>query len=136
MVRLYPLIAHVADKVCALYEKHNGRTSTRYRDLVDLVLIALRESMPGRELQIAIRHECQRRRDAGIDLVLPEMFIVPEPISWNTGYAREASTLDAMAGHRTLSQAAELMSRFLNPVLATPDPGRWTADELQWSSSA
>lgn len=61
LVRLYPLIAHVADKVCALYEKHNGRTSTRYRDLVDLVLIALRESVPGRELQAAIDHERQRR---------------------------------------------------------------------------
>lgn len=133
VVKLYPLIAHVADKVCALYEKHNGRVSTRYRDLVDLVLIALRESVPGRELHIAIRYECQRRRDAGIDLELPEVFIVPEPISWNTGYEREAGTLGALAAHRTLAQATELVGRFLNPVLSAEDPGQWIAAELRWS---
>ncbi|KOV80440.1 hypothetical protein ADL03_33530 [Nocardia sp. NRRL S-836] len=133
VVRLYPLIAHVADKVCALYERHNGRTSTRYRDLVDLVLIALRESVPGLELQIAIRHECQRRRDAGVDLVLPDVFVIPEPTLWKVGYEREARMLDAVATHRTLAQATELMGRFLNPVLAAPDPGRWTAGELRWS---
>lgn len=136
LVRLYPLIAHVADKVCALYEKHSGRASTRYRDLVDLVLIALRETIPGRDLQVAIRHECQRRRDAGTDLELPQVFVVPEPTSWNTGYEREASTLDALAEYRTLAQATELMCRFLNPVLMTPDPGQWIASELLWNPSA
>jgi hypothetical protein len=133
VVKLYPLIAHVADKVCALYEKHNGRVSTRYRDLVDLVLIALRESILGRELHIAIKHECQRRRDAGIDLELPEVFMVPEPASWSTGYEREAGTLDALAAHRTLAQATELMVRFLNPALSAEDPGQWIAADLRWS---
>lgn len=136
VVKLYPLTAHVADKVCALYERHNGRASTRYRDLVDLVLIALRESMHGRDLQAAISHEHQRRRDAGTDLELPEVFMVPEPTSWNAGYEHEASSLGALADYRMLSQATELMSRFLNPVLATPDPGRWTASEQRWSPSA
>ncbi|SDF88626.1 Nucleotidyl transferase AbiEii toxin, Type IV TA system [Lentzea fradiae] len=133
LVRLYPLIAHVADKVCALYEKHNGRCSTRYRDLVDLVLIALRESVPGRELQVAIRHECQRRRDAGTDLELPDVFVVPEPASWSVGYEREAVTLDALTAYRTLAHASELMTLFLSPVLSVSDPGRWNASELRWN---
>jgi hypothetical protein len=39
-VRLYPLADHVADKVCAMYEWHNGNASGRYRDLADLLLIS------------------------------------------------------------------------------------------------
>lgn len=135
VVKLYPLIAHVADKVCALYERHNGRASTRYRDLVDLVLIALRESMHGRELQAAISHEHNRRRDAGTDLELPAVFTVPEPTSWAIGYEREAGNLDALASCRTLPQATELMDRFLSPVLAASDPGRWSATEQRWNRS-
>lgn len=64
------------------------------------------------------------------------MFTVPEPTSWETGYEREASTLNVLAAHQTLAQATELMDRFLNPVLATPDPGWWTASELRWSPNA
>jgi hypothetical protein len=39
--RAYPLVDHVADKVCAILERHGltGAPSTRYRDLVDLVAI-------------------------------------------------------------------------------------------------
>lgn len=36
--RLYPLVDSVADKVMAIVETHNGRPSTRFRDLVDPVL--------------------------------------------------------------------------------------------------
>ncbi|SEQ75837.1 nucleotidyl transferase AbiEii/AbiGii toxin family protein [Lentzea albida] len=136
VVKLYPLAAQVADKVCALYERHNGRPSTRYRDLVDLVVIVLRESMQGKDLQIAISHEHDRRRGAGTDLELPAVFTVPEPTSWAIGYEREASRLDALSACRTLHQATELMSRFLTPVLAAPDPGRWTAAEQQWRPTA
>jgi len=40
-VTLYPLPDQIADKVAAMVERHGpqGRASTRYRDLVDLVLI-------------------------------------------------------------------------------------------------
>lgn len=40
-VALYPLVDHLADKICALYERHGSQRipSTRYRDLVDLILI-------------------------------------------------------------------------------------------------
>lgn len=39
--RTYPLVDHVADKVCAIIERHDGRPSTRYKDLVDLAAIAM-----------------------------------------------------------------------------------------------
>jgi len=41
--RAYPLADHVADKACAIFERHGptGTPSTRYKDLVDLVAIVL-----------------------------------------------------------------------------------------------
>lgn len=35
----YPLVDHIADRVCAILERHQGQPSTRYKDLVDLVAI-------------------------------------------------------------------------------------------------
>jgi hypothetical protein len=43
--RAYPLVDHVADKVCAIVERHNGRPSTRFKDLIDLVAITHRASV-------------------------------------------------------------------------------------------
>ncbi len=45
--RAYPLVDHVADKVVAMFELHGARRlpSTRYRDLVDLVAIAIGASV-------------------------------------------------------------------------------------------
>jgi hypothetical protein len=34
--RIYPLVDHIADKFAAILETHGKRTSSRYRDLVDL----------------------------------------------------------------------------------------------------
>ncbi len=42
---LYPLVDSIADKVMAIVETHQGRPSTRFRDLVDLVLMARRQAL-------------------------------------------------------------------------------------------
>ncbi|QTB90050.1 nucleotidyl transferase AbiEii/AbiGii toxin family protein [Bifidobacterium saguini] len=39
--RLYPIANQIADKVCAVVELIHGRESTRIKDLVDLVTIAI-----------------------------------------------------------------------------------------------
>lgn len=86
-LRLYPIVDHVADKVCAMYERHGeeGIPSSRYRDLVDLLLIALREDIDGAELQRALRCEANRRRARGVNLSLPRTFEVPDAATWNVG---------------------------------------------------
>jgi hypothetical protein len=53
--RAYPLADHVADKACAIFERHGaaGMPSTRYRDLVDLVAIVLAgQWRPSRRLSL------------------------------------------------------------------------------------
>ena len=47
-VRLYPLVDHIADKVAATHTIHpGGHRSTRIRDMVDLVLFALSQTVDG-----------------------------------------------------------------------------------------
>lgn len=134
-VRLYPMVDHIADKVCALYEHHAHGVSSRYKDLVDLVVIALRESVDGRLLHGAIRREVVRRRGIGTRIRLPERFAVPDPASWADGYRAEASSVIGLDGHRELWQAEELVDRFVTPLLGTAAPCRWDPEESTWHRS-
>lgn len=132
-VRLYPLTDHVADKVCAMYERHGGRPSSRVKDLVDLVVIALREEVDGRGTQHAIRYEFTRRQRSGTDISLPAAFEVPEPLSWTSGYRREARTVAGLEQYRTLEQASTLADLFVSPLLTETTPGRWRPSTLSWN---
>ena len=78
MVRMWPLEDHVADKIAAMYERHGAglRASTRFKDLVDLVLIALHSPVHGPVAHAALVAEVARRRAAGTHLDLPERFAV------------------------------------------------------------
>ncbi|MEU8271181.1 nucleotidyl transferase AbiEii/AbiGii toxin family protein [Sphaerisporangium sp. NPDC049002] len=51
LAQLYPLADHVADKICAMYERHRGTASSRFRDLADLLLISQRERLNGAAVQ-------------------------------------------------------------------------------------
>ncbi len=43
--RLYPVANQIADKVCATLADYHGRPSSREKDLVDLVVIAVTQSV-------------------------------------------------------------------------------------------
>ena len=61
--RAYPLVDHVADKACTIFERHGaaGTPSTRYRDLVDLVAIVLAAPAAAEPQLTALRSEAHRR---------------------------------------------------------------------------
>jgi len=84
MLRIYPVPNHVADKVCAMYQSYSGRPSSRYRDLVDLVLIVDQQPIDQEQTVAALRAEAQRRA-----MDLPEAMAVPGP-DWPGGYFNEA----------------------------------------------
>ncbi|RKT83457.1 Predicted nucleotidyltransferase component of viral defense system [Saccharopolyspora antimicrobica] len=132
-VRLYPLTDHIADKICAMYERHRGRPSSRVKDLVDLVVIALREEVDGLSAQLAIRREVARRQHSGTDIELPEAFTVPDPASWAKGYRSEARTVVGLEQYRTLGQAQPLAELFISPLLVETVPGRWHPGTLSWN---
>ena len=78
--RVYPLADHVADKTCAIFERHGaaGTPSTRNRDLVDLVAIVLAARVEAEPQMAALRSEARRR-----GLQLPGRFAVPDRDSGN-----------------------------------------------------
>jgi hypothetical protein len=135
VVALYPVIDHVADKVCAMYEKHGADhtiSSTRYRDLVDLLLIAHREPLDGPRLRLALRTEVGRRTARGTALELPDTFTVPGP-DWPAGYRSSAEKVAGLADYRTIDQAAALAHTLLDPLLRVGDPPqRWNPRRLRW----
>lgn len=95
--RAYPLVDHIADKVCTFFQRYGGgvRPSTRYRDLVDLVAIVTTTRIDARDILIALSAQVDRRA-----LDLPARFDVPDYGLWEAGYRKEASRLSSTSrGH-------------------------------------
>lgn len=136
LVRMWPLEDHVADKIAAMYERHGAglRASTRFKDLVDLVLIALRSTVRGPVAHTALVSEVHRRRAAGTHLELPATFTVPDP-AWTSGYHAEAAKArDLPAEYRTLTGATPLAEAFVSPLLSADGPaGTWDCDARTWA---
>jgi predicted nucleotidyltransferase component of viral defense system len=135
-VRMWPLEDHVADKIAAMYERHGAglRASTRFKDLVDLALIALNSPVRGPVAHAALRGEVTRRQASGTQLVLPQTFTVPGP-AWTSGYRAEAAKArDLPADCRTLAGVTPLADAFVSPLLRTDCPtGSWHPGERTWA---
>ncbi|MFB6984514.1 nucleotidyl transferase AbiEii/AbiGii toxin family protein [Streptomyces sp. NPDC056304] len=129
--KLYPIVNHLADKVCAMFERHKGSPSSRYRDLADILLISQRESIDGRYAQLALRTEARRRRLMGADLVLPQAFEPPGP-AWPGRYLPAARQVPGLKGCVTWKEAAAAADAFLTPLLAAGPPGNWNAADAAW----
>jgi predicted nucleotidyltransferase component of viral defense system len=132
--RLYPIVNHLADKVCALFERHQGSPSSRYRDLADILLISQHEDIDGRYAQLALRTEARRRRlkgTPGVDLVLPRRFESPGP-AWSDRYPAAAGQVPGLRGCSTWSEAAAAADAFLTPLLAGGPPGNWSPTAAAW----
>ncbi len=129
--RAYPLVDHIADKVAAIYERHggDGRPSTRYRDLVDLVAIVTSTSVSASAQSLAVRSEFERR-----ELTLPDQFDVPDRSLWEQGYTAEArrSLLDTA---RTLDEAIAVVGGFVDPLLGGTAVGVWDRHFGAWTES-
>lgn len=134
-VRMWPLEDHVADKIAAMYERHGDRLrpSTRFKDLIDLVLIALNSTVDGPTTHTALHREVRRRQAAGTHLVIPEAFTVPDPV-WTSGYGAEArNARDLPTEFRTLAGATPVADAFITPLLRPHGPhGMWRFDRRGW----
>lgn len=134
-IRMWPLEDHAADKIAAMYERHRERLvpSTRFKDLVDLVLIACNSRLDGATTHQALHAEVRQRTAAGTHLVLPAEFTVPDP-SWTAGYRAEAAkTKELSVEHRTLEGVTPLADAFVSPLLQERAPnGTWRLDHMRW----
>ncbi|MGS2664593.1 nucleotidyl transferase AbiEii/AbiGii toxin family protein [Corynebacterium glucuronolyticum] len=110
-----PIESHLADKVCAMYERHNqGReASTRTHDLLDILTILQTQEFDFEKLALTLGHEYQRRK-----MTLPKAMISPGP-KWESEYGMSARKNKATAGeYNTLEKALKFAGQCLNPVLA------------------
>jgi hypothetical protein len=129
--RAYPVVDHIADKVCAMLETHpraGGEpiASTRYRDLVDLATFARTTEIDSTALTTALRSEAQRR-----DIVLPDGFPDPPGPDWRAGYARTVRDAPNLSD-RDLDAALQTVRAMLDPVLAAKQHGAWDPASLTW----
>jgi len=124
---LYPVVDHIADKVCATLSSYNGRPSTREKDLVDLVVLATTQTIDGTDLWRALRSECEKRG-------LNQMKKFATPLEWGTRYQAIASRTPECHLAATIEQANALTRKFLNPALDGRSRGKiWSPHLLTWS---
>jgi len=127
--RAYPLLDHIADKVCAILERQGTaqRPSTRFKDLVDLVTLIAHASPTAVEQYQALASEAQRRGFA-----LPWRFTVPDLALWETGYAAEARRA-FLPQARTLHEALAAIRPFIDPLLERTAVGTWSPKYRRWN---
>lgn len=126
--RAYPLVDHIADKVCAIFEVHDGRPSTRFKDLIDLVAITTHSSVHADEQLRALASEARRR-----DLQLPAHFDVPDRVLWRQGYQTEARRTVGLVAQR-LEDAMDLVCPFIDPLLGETASEWWDPASILWGA--
>lgn len=126
--RAYPLLDHIADKVCAIQERQGEaqRPSTRFKDLVDLVTLVAHARPAADEQFRALTSEARRR-----GFVLPGRFEVPDLALWDAGYANEARRA-LLLRSRTLAEALATVRPFVDPLLDGTAVGSWSPERSRW----
>ena len=128
--RGYPIADQIADKHCAIIERHGAHgelPSTRYRDLVDLLLIATTQPVDATRLRTALHSEYERR-----GLEPPRRFEVPEAGDWEAGYRRAANDAPALTT-RSLAEAVTTVAALIDPILRDRTSGTWHPAGQTWS---
>jgi Nucleotidyl transferase AbiEii toxin, Type IV TA system len=124
--RLYPVVDQIADKVCATMTAYNDRGSSREKDLVDLVVLAVTQAIDGTALGVAISTEARRRQMEPFD-----HSVVPD--AWGRGYAKLARSVPYCADFRGVDLARHLVVRFIDPALDGSAKGKtWSPEKRSW----
>jgi hypothetical protein len=124
--RLYPVVDQIADKVCATMQTYHDRPSSREKDLVDLVVLAVTQNVDGTDLGLAISTEARRRLMEPFD-----QFVVPN--DWGRRYSELAKPVPYCAEFGTVDLARELVAEFINPALTGTASGRvWSSRDRAW----
>lgn len=115
-VNLYPLEDQLADKILAMYDVYgmNQRPSSRYRDLVDILLITTHAGN-NLDLDVVATALCVGVRARGTDL--PPGFTSPSE-AWPDSYAKEASRSSLPAYLHDLDTALSEAQRHLGDTLS------------------
>lgn len=126
-VPCYPLSQQLAEKLHAWAEAHASGSSSRVKDLVDMLLIGSLSSFEAEALRNALRATFAHRGGSAIPKQLPQA-----PPGWRVPYARLARDLGLH--QRDLAEAVEAVSAFMCPVLEGTMEGIWNPETWTWQS--
>lgn len=126
-----PLENHLADKVCAMYERHGSAgdsPSTRYRDLADIVRILDAGPIDAARLKEVLDRESGRRRTT-----LPSRMEAPAE-EWRTAFPRQARTFAEYPSKLYELEASLDETRpCLDPILSGErTSGTWDREKRTW----
>jgi hypothetical protein len=130
--RVFPIADHLADKFCATAGAYTGtgRTSgsSRVKDLVDIAIIAVTQTVHADVLTAAVVCNAAMRR-----IELPERFTVPDATGWAARYPRVAA--EAPGPVPAFDEAVALATRLFDPVLTRTATGVWNPSTRGWARS-
>jgi hypothetical protein len=126
-----PIEHHLADKICALYERHGqygNEASTRHRDLADVVRIVAAISFDAARLATVLGREAGRRQ-----LILPNKIQAPSE-DWVVGFPRSAAGFaEYPREFWALNDALTFCGTCLDDILnAERTTGTWDPTGLSW----
>lgn len=126
-----PIEPHLADKICALYERHGedgGKASTRYRDLADIVRIVAAIPFDAARLAAVLQREAGRRQ-----MTLPNQLQAPSE-AWVVDFPRSAAKFaEYPREYWDLNAALHFCSTCLDEILnGKRTNGTWDPDRRSW----
>lgn len=131
--RVYRAECALADKLLAIIETHNGRPSSRVKDLIDIVVYAKTCEIDGKTLSSQVSKESKARK-----VELPKCFFVPN--SWIENYEKPFEKMAAQAKivdvAPNFESAVELADKLYEPALtSTNQNALWSPHALKWLSA-
>jgi predicted nucleotidyltransferase component of viral defense system len=126
--RVYSVVDHIADKHAAMLDMYNDRPSSRYRDLVDLVILANSQRPTAAKLHVAMFSEYTHR-----NLTPPTTVTLPSE-AWIAGYAAQAAAVPGLE-QRSADEALVVVRAFLDPILWGRIAGVWNPIAHGWTTS-
>lgn len=130
-VPLFPLESQLADKIASVsFRDPLGRSTGRYRDLVDLALYAGHVDIDADKLRNALQ-----QRSAGRNRDVPQRIDVSP--DWAAGYRKTAATTNLPEGLLTAEAASDAVSAWLDPLLQgeVPESSVWDHHAGVWRAA-
>jgi hypothetical protein len=121
----------IAEKVCAIFERHGEALSSRSRDLADLGMVAVQvDGLDGDSLIAALRQEETRRRDRTLTDGLPDVFVLPpaQEEEWRAAFPQASRNAPI-----SFDEAFDRAKALVDPLLqGTASGKRWDAGRLSY----
>lgn len=127
---VYPVAAALADKICALQERHGERPTSRVKDLVDIAVYATTCDIDGADLERRLDREITVRK-------LGKISYFALPSEWGAPQVQQFKKLARQTGLpaylQEIESAEELACRLFNPALAEKcDRAHWSCATASW----